>query len=127
MTSVTPPKIPQPLGPVSANVTLSGTGGGTASLGPTRVREHWQLSAASVAANQNPTNQATCKLYVGSTIGSGTFISQTATGSSGDTCGLGGIDIQSGMRVWAVWTGGDAGQIATLTILATYTIGAPPI
>ena len=115
---------PQPLGTISASVTLVG-GGGTASLGPTRVREHWQLSSASVAANQNPTNQAQCKLYVGSSVGTATFVSQTVTGSSGDTCGLGGIDIQSGQRVWAVWSGGDSGQVATLSIIGTYTIGAP--
>jgi hypothetical protein len=120
---------PQPLSVAQsadfATVVLDGSGNGTASLGPTRVREHWQLSAASVFVNQNPTNQAQCQLYVGSTPTIQNFTSQTVTGSSGDTCGLGGIDIQSGMKVWAKWTGGDAGQTAIVTLIGTFTIGAP--
>jgi hypothetical protein len=121
------PRTPQPLqGTIYfATVVLDGSGNGTASVGPTRVREHWQLSAAAVAVNQNPTNQAVCQLYVGSAPNNQNFVSQTLTGSSGDTCGLGGVDIQSGMKVWAKWTGGDAGQLATVTVIGTYTIGAP--
>jgi hypothetical protein len=121
------PTQPQPLqGTIYfATVVLDGSGNGTASVGPTRVREHWQLSAASVAANLNPTNQAVCQLYVGSTPNNQNFVSQTLTGSSGDTCGLGGVDIQSGMKVWAKWTGGDPGQTATVTVIGTFTIGAP--
>jgi hypothetical protein len=117
------PRIPQPLYQFGT-ITLNGSGGGTAFIGPTRVREHWQLASASVAVATSVQN-ATCNLYIGSFINNQTFVSQTVTGSSGDTCGLGGTDIQTGMKIWAVWTGGDAGQLATVTVIGTYTIGAP--
>jgi hypothetical protein len=117
--------MPQPLYAKYGTVVLDGSGNGTASIGPVRTREHWQVAAASVAVNLNPTKQAQCQLYVGAVVSPTTFISQTVTGSSGDTCGLGGIDIQPGMQVWAKWTGGDAGQTATVTVIGTYTLGAP--
>jgi hypothetical protein len=115
--------LPIPSGTV-ASVTLDGSGNGIASLGPTRVREHWQLVSASVKASSN-VKEAQCSLYVGPSISPSSFISQTATGSSGDTCSLGGNDIQTGMQVWAQWTGGDAGAIATLTPNGSYSLGAP--
>lgn len=114
----------QPLYSRYATVTLDGSGNGTAQLGPVRVREHWQLSGASVAVATH-TLEATCKLYLGSAVAPGTFIGQTATGSSGDTCALGGQDIQPGMYIWAVWTGGDVGAQATVTAIGTYSLGAP--
>lgn len=118
---------PLPLASKFATVTLAG-GSGVASIGPNRVREHWQLSAASVSVTftgTGPVSESVCRLYIGSNITSATFVSQTQTGSSGDTCGLGNIDIQPGMLLWASWTNGDTGQIATITAVGTYTIGSP--
>ena|SRR5579862_165087 len=128
------PGTPQPLAQPVANTTLDGSGNGSAQLGPTRPREHWQITSASVKTNQPPAgsgqagaivNDAICYLYVGSSINTATFVSKTITGSSGDTCPLAGIDIQSGMYVWVQWEMGDAGASATLTLLGTYTFGPP--
>jgi hypothetical protein len=131
-TPVTPAvKLPRPLGEdVFASVTLDGSGNGRVTIGPTRVREHWQLGYAAVSvtfpAGQGfPTKDAQCNLYIGAGASAGHLVSATATGSSGDTCGLGGMDIQSGTVIIAVWTGGDAGQVATLSLGGTYTIGSP--
>jgi hypothetical protein len=117
---------PQPLpgNPQTANVVLDVNGNGQVSLGPMRPREHWQLTGAGVSVSTN-VKEARCAIYAGPQIAASTFFGQTYTGSTGDTCGLGGLDIQSGMMVFAKWTGGDAGSTATLTVYGTYTIGVP--
>jgi hypothetical protein len=107
-----------------ASVTLDGSGNGIASLGPVRVREHWQLAYAAVAVATHVL-EAQCQLYIGPAANAANFVSQTVTGSTGDTCALGGVDIQPGQQVFAKWTGGDANKIATITVNGTYSIGGP--
>ena len=122
---------PWPLTPAlnSVSVTLDGNGNGTAQLGPQYVKEHFQVQSASVAvaplAGQTaPLKQATCSIYVGSSVNSATFYGTTYTGSIGDTCSI-GTDIQTGQLVIAVWAGGDVGAIATMSLNGQRTIGAP--
>jgi hypothetical protein len=115
---------PLPGGSATADVTLNSSGAGMASVGPQLARQHWQLTAASVRVSTDNA-QAQCSVYVGPTPSAPYFFSQTITGSTGDTCGFGGLDIQPGIQVWAVWTGGDPGSTATLTVFGTYTTGAP--
>jgi hypothetical protein len=115
---------PLPGGAQHASVTLSGSGNGTAQIGPSRVREHWQVSAVAVSV-ATQTKEASCSVYIGTSVGPATFVGNTATGSSGDTCGCGGIDIQPGTLIFAVWENGDADETATITVFGTYTIGSP--
>ena len=115
---------PKPLNQPFARVTLDSNGNGTASLGPQRVREHWQPTSASVSVATN-TKEAQCSVYMGTVANSTTFLGQTATGSTGDTCGFNGQDMQTGMQIFAVWKGGDAGSVATVVVNGTYTIGVP--
>jgi hypothetical protein len=112
--------LPQPF----ASVTLDVNGNGVASLGPQRVREHWQPSSAAVSVATN-TKEAQCSVYMGTIMNSTTFLGQTATGSTGDTCGFAGQDMQTGMKVFAKWTGGDPGSVATVVVNGTYSIGSP--
>jgi hypothetical protein len=115
---------PLPGGAQYGTVILDSSGNGTAQVGPSRVREHWQVSGAAVrVSTQN--SQAACALSVGSSPDNSTFVGNTITGSSGDTCGLAGIDIQPGQYVFAVWTGGDPGATGYVTVFGTYSIGAP--
>lgn len=97
----------------STTVVLDGSGNGTAILGPQRVREKWTLTYASVSAS-TAVVEATCTLYRGIGTVRGKRISGTATGSSGDTCGLANMELQPGQTLLAVFTGGDAGAVATL-------------
>ena len=117
---------PQPLpgGPLSVNVILDGSGNGQVSLGPQRAREHWQVSSIGVKVATN-VKEALCSAYVGS-FGAlqSQFFGSSFTGSTGDTCNI-DEDLQPGQLVTAVWTGGDAGANATMTVYGTYTIGAP--
>jgi hypothetical protein len=122
-----PPK-PYPLD-TTAFVTLDGSGNGKLTLGPAKVREHWQINTVSVNAQTPgqtaPTNDAVCAVYLGTLSLVGQFLTQTATGSTGDTAQLSGQDIQPGYRIVAVWTGGDPNAKAALHVTGTYTIGIP--
>lgn len=116
----TPRPLPQPFG----QILLDGSGHGVAQIGPQRVREHWQPVSASVKVSTK-VSEAQCTVFMGTTKNDATFLGQTATGSSGDTCGFLGQDMQTGMQIFAEWTGGDPGSLATVVVNGTYTIGAP--
>jgi len=115
---------PFPGGAQYVEVTLDDNGNGTAQIGPQRVREHWQVTGVGVSVATD-VSQANCSVYIGSGPIPSNFVGNTITGSSGDTCNCGGIDIQPGQSIYAVWTGGDPGQIATMAVFGTYTIGQP--
>lgn len=111
----------------SVSVTLDGSGNGQVSIGPQIVREHWQPSSIAVGAGVSAdqlVKDAQCVLYWGTTAGKGgTFISQTATGSSGDTCGW-GQDTPTGYLFTAIWSGGDPGVSHTMHITGQRTVGS---
>jgi hypothetical protein len=88
------------------------------------MREHWQIDYAAVQVSTN-NSEAVCSIYIGTTPVSSQFVSQTQVGSSGDTCEMGGHDIQPGQYVIAKWVGGDAGATATLTVSGNKTVGSP--
>lgn len=116
---------PFPGGAQFVSITLSNPGGnGTAQIGPQRVKEHWQITGVGVAVSTQMT-QAQCSVYIGSTASAATFLGSTQNGSSGDTCAVANMDIQPGQYVFAVWSNGDAGSTATMTVFGTYSIGAP--
>jgi hypothetical protein len=100
----------------TAMVVLNGSGAGTAKLGPLTAREVWWPTQVSVRVNQNPTNEAQCLIYVGLTNTQENFRGGTFSGSSGDATGLVTGKVPKGEFVWAVWTGGDAGQTAYMIV-----------
>jgi hypothetical protein len=100
-------------------VTLDGSGNGTVKAGPLTAREVWNPVTASVKANANPTNEAQCTIYVGLTATAENFRDQTFTGSSGDATDKVVGRLPKGQFVWAVWSGGDAGQQARLVVTGT--------
>jgi hypothetical protein len=120
--------LPLPGNPLSVSVLLNGSGNGSVSIGPQRVREHWQVQSVAVSvafpANQDkPTNESKCAVNVGSPPATpGNFYGQTPTGSTGDTCSV-GTEILTGQLIIVTWTGGDPGELATAVITGTYTIG----
>jgi hypothetical protein len=106
-----------------ATVVLNSNGNGIASCGPLVVRQHWQPTAVAVSVGTN-VSEAQCSIYYGTTVGSGTFLGQTATGSTGDTCGIAAIDLPPGAQIWAQWKGGDAGSTAVMVVQGQYSTGA---
>ncbi len=124
----------QPSGPqqypldVWAYTTLNGSGNGVASIGPQIVREHWQPGMVSVAV-VNPSSvvkdaQAVLYLTTSPTLLNPAFqLAQTATGSSGDTASLGGLDLKPGYLLVVQWSGGDANVQVAMHVTGTYSSG----
>lgn len=97
-------------------VFLNGSGAGQTKVGPKSSREIWYPETVSVSANAQPTNEATCIIFVGD-VNTKAFRDSTFTGSSGDsTDRVKGDVIKVGSYVWASWTGGDANVQAMLTV-----------
>jgi hypothetical protein len=101
-----------------ASVTLDGSGNGVAKVGPQSAREIWHPENVHVAANTgNVTNEASCLVYVGDAVGPNNFRDGTLSGSSGDTTDAVNADeINQGEYVFAVWSGGDVGVMATMIV-----------
>jgi hypothetical protein len=100
---------------VYASVTLDGSGNGTARTGPPAHGVLWRPAVASVRVSTG-TLSPTCKLYVGPAATDQYFIDGTFTGNQNSTDAVKGQVLQLGDFVWAVWTGGDVGAQATVTV-----------
>lgn len=101
-----------------ANVTLDGSGNGTAKVGPTSLREVWTVGAASIRV-ATATDEAQCSIYAGPDTSAPNFVDLSFTGSSGDSTTNFAAPVIAGSYVFAVWEGGDAGQVATLVVTGT--------
>lgn len=101
----------------NASVTLNGSGAGTARVGPLSAREIWYPDSVSVSTNQTTiVSDAQCQIFVGDQAIQQNFRGSTFTGSSGDSETLTGT-VKTGQYVWAVWTQGDAGALATVVVI----------
>lgn len=111
-----------PIVPGSNTVVLDGSGGARVKVGPTGAREVWSPLAASVSVSSNVA-EAQCKIYVGDQPTAANYIDGTLSGSTGDSTGrVSGSQVPLGWFVWAVWSGGDAGAVATLNVTGTKTV-----
>ncbi len=104
-------------GSVYSETLNAGGGSGIAQLGPSFPRESWDVAVASVGAATNAA-EAVCKVSQGAFAGQ-TFIGATTWGSTGDSTGNFSAPVYLGSYVFAVWTGGDPGAVATLTVTGT--------
>ncbi len=111
-------KLPDTQLQIGASVVLDGSGNGQITLGPSITREHWDLVSADVSVS-TAVLEATCVLYQATGPTPTQRLGGTATGSTGDTCGLTGVTLMPGQVILAVWAGGDAGKTATLAIVGT--------
>jgi hypothetical protein len=104
----------------SGSVILDGSGNGTVSIGPLTAREVWHPAMVHVSANTNPTNEAECQIFVGDMVSGQNYRDGTFSGSSGDSSdSLAASEVKCGDKIIALWTGGDAGQRATLSVTGT--------
>lgn len=100
----------------TVSVTLNGSGGGTAKIGPLSAREIWNPDNAHVSVATH-VKEAQCSIYAGTSVYANTFRDATVKGSSGDSTDRINSDvIKSGMYIFAVWTNGDANAVATLNV-----------
>lgn len=97
----------------SATVVLNGSGGGTVALGPTNASQQWVPSNAACSVTSN-TSEPIFVLYNGS-AGNANRIGGTYTGSN-DNTDVSGVTLYPGSVLTGVWTNGDPGATATLSI-----------
>jgi hypothetical protein len=102
----------------NAQVVLNGSGNGTASVGPVGARDVWYPENVHVQVSSDG-NEAICNIYVGDAPQQRCFRDNTASGSIGDSSDRVQGALKNPHKVWAVWTGGDAGAVATLTVTGT--------
>jgi len=108
-------KITRPLNE-RGQVVLNGSGNGTVSLGPLSILERWKPDNVHVQVSTD-TNEAVCYIYVGDVAQQRNFRDATSSGSLGDSSSRVNNDVLTPpMKVWAVWSGGDPGAIATLNV-----------
>ncbi len=101
-------------------IVLDSSGNGTAQLGPIGAREVWHPENAHVSVQTPVNSEAQCKIYVGDQAIDSTFRDGTFSGSSGDSTDRISADVvKVGAYIFAVWTGGDPGQTATLIVTGT--------
>jgi len=105
-----------------AVVRLNASGAGTARVGPLTAREVWYPSNVSIkttfpGSQTAPTLQSKCDIYMGRNVSPEFFRDNSIQASIGDVTGACSADIvRIGQYIWAVWSGGDSGVQATLTV-----------
>jgi hypothetical protein len=107
---------------MSASVVLDGTGAGAASIGPTSQGEVWTLNTVAVHCD-TAVSEAQCMVYVGAGPSPAYFQGTALWGSTGDSTSAQGITLAGGQQVFAVWSGGDVGTNAHLTVQGTKQVG----
>lgn len=109
-----------PFGPIPGSVTLNGSGNGTLTFQPNgknaRITNLFGR-VAPVSPATTPTNQAVVNVYLGQVADSNRVFNNNS-GSTGFSAN-GQIDVQDGQTLYVVWTGGDAGAIASATFSGT--------
>jgi len=106
---------------MSASVVLDGTGAGTASLGPTSSGEVWQVASVGVHCNTN-VNEAIARVYAGASASPQYYRDATTWGSTGDSTDAVSSPLAVGQEIFAVWSGGDAGTTAHVTVSGTRSV-----
>lgn len=106
----------------AAFVTLDVSGNGTAKLGPAAHGVAWKPSRVGVKTSTSVLSPK-CIVYAGSSPTSDNFVDGTFTGQANATDAIVGQELRLGSYVWAVWTGGDAGAQATVTVTGSKDIG----
>jgi hypothetical protein len=105
----------------SVQVKLNGSGNGVAQIGPAVPGLSWQITGVYVSVVTNVA-EAVCTVYAAPagpfTLTAQSALGTTATGSTGDTIGP-SVTIWPGQVLVAQWTGGDPGQVATMSFWGT--------
>lgn len=109
----------------SDNVTLDGSGNGTTSLGP-NVGEEWTVSNVAIRTSTATVSAAavpSCEVFVGAAPLSQFLVDGTFSGNLNSTDAAASSSLTAGNKVWAKWSNGDPGSVATLSINGTVQTG----
>jgi hypothetical protein len=108
----------------SASVVLNASGNGTASAGPGLPGVSWQPTSIAVSVSTS-NSEAQCNVYLGLSASAGSLLGATATGSTGDSADC-EQTVWPGQSLIAVWTGGDPGATATMSVFGAKTVPGGP-
>lgn len=113
-----------PIGPRGfAQGLVSGAGSVTLNIGPDGAGTSWDLAQVSVATTSGAADASTVAFYAQPT---GTVQAPWQVGQSyaggGDQVGLAGIKLVPGERLYAVWSGGKSGDVATMILTGVMTV-----
>jgi hypothetical protein len=102
-----------------ATTVLDGSGNGTVRLGPRNAGERWLVTGASVSVTRsdglNAVNEPTFKMYRKDPV-AGRTLGGSYSGSFSTDTSLNPFLMPPNDYVTGVWTGGDAGAVALLTL-----------
>lgn len=101
--------------------TTTPAGNGVVSIGPTSQGEVWNAGFRVAVHCATNVLEAVCRVYCGPGDSPAYFCDGTTWGSTGDGT-TETPDLHVGQYVYAVWTGGDPGTAAYLSISGTRTI-----
>lgn len=105
----------------SASVTLSGAGGGTVTVGPALPGVSWEPSTVAVLVQPASTTVVSSFLLYNGPAQPGNFIGGTYTGDNNST-DVAVPPMFAGAVLTGVWTGGNPGALATMTVTGTQNI-----
>lgn len=103
----------------SAQVTLDGSGNGALAIGPTNSAQTWIPTQINVNVTTN-TKEPVFKYYRGRSVGNLSYLGGTYTGSN-DSSDINGQILHPGETFYCVWTAGDPGAIASVSLNGTMT------
>jgi len=99
------------------DIVLDSGGNGRATLGPTYGPSTWHVQTISVRTSQPGAGRIPqCATYRGTEDSNG-YVDTTYDGSADSTDV--NFDITQGVDIIAVWTGGNPGDVATLSVFGT--------
>lgn len=103
------------------SVKLSGAGNGQVQLGPGS-GQMWQVTAVSVSTASQAAPYPQCNIYAGPQPQPPWFVDGTYTGNL-DSTGRAIPPVYPGSYIWAVWSGGNPNDTATVRITGTIVTG----
>lgn len=102
----------------SVSAILNASGNATVRIGPNAPGVVWKPTVVAVRTSTAVLSPV-CQVYAGSSATPDNFVDGTFTGQQNNTDGIAGQVLRLGQYVWAVWTGGDVGAQAVLTVTGT--------
>jgi hypothetical protein len=106
----------------SGFITLNASGAGTVKIGPTAHGVVWKPSRIGIKTS-TAVKSPICQVFIGTSPTADNFSDGTFTGQQNNSDACVGQEVRLGSYVWAVWTGGDIGAQATVTVTGSKDIG----
>lgn len=105
----------RPITDGTAQATINAQGNATARVGPLHWGSVWYPVSADIATTTGALDTSTVQFFLG-VISTATQIGGQSYNGGGDTMSWSSRPVQLGEQIFAVWSGGTPGDIATLRV-----------